>query len=426
MRCLKSPFAFATLAFLASGSSALAQSAGCAEINGYTSAVLPVPVEITLSSNPLNAGETVTISGSSFSSFFGGPGQGWYVSDPLSGNPGPFGSAPLSPIFTTPFVPFAETFTVPSGGMLSFGLAESGPIATVLENVVITCTFQSGGSQIVILSNNAQQRAINTALGRNYRARFAMAGVAQASGDQLFASTKGQGQDVSAWVSTSGRTYWDGYEGESVDLTLGLDSFVSQNTLVGVMLGFNSLSVTDLSGASTDADAAMFGVYAAHGYSNGLLTDAYLAWSRVSYDASGASFKTDRVMASIGVSGMIEQAGGTLQPRARLTGTWEDFPTGITGVVAGNTEQLLASVGAQFDWRDALTGTNLRPFISVDLEYGNAKDTSGNRDEFLAPRIGFGVNGSVEGGILSASVDFGRTTSDVYDAGLDLSYEVQF
>lgn len=426
MRCLKSPFAFATLAFLASGSSALAQSAGCAEINGYTNSFLFFSRETTISSNPLTEGETVTISGSSYRPIFPRIDSGWYVSDPVSGNPGPFGSAPLSPIFTAQFVPFSETFVVPTGGMLSFGLAESAFSDTLLEYVTITCTVPTIETQIVVLSSFAQQRAVITSLSRNYRTRFAMADGNTSSGDQLFASTKGQGQDVSAWVSTSGRTYWDGYEGESVDLTLGLDSFVSQKTLVGVMLGFNSLSVTDLSGASTDADAAMFGVYAAHGYSNGLLTDAYLAWSRVSYDASGASFKTDRVMASIGVSGMIEQAGGTLQPRARLTGTWEDFPTGITGVVAGNTEQLLASVGAQFDWRDALTGTNLRPFISVDLEYGNAKDTSGNRDEFLAPRIGFGVNGSVEGGILSASVDFGRTTSDVYDAGLDLSYEVQF
>lgn len=418
----KSPFVFAALAILASGSSALAQSAGCADINGFSNGFVPVRGERTISPLPLSAGETVRISGSSVT-HFGGGADGWYVSDPASG-PSDFGNGALSPIFTATGVPFSETFVVPVGGMLSFGLSETGPISLNMFDLTLMCSV--GGSNLTIFSSVAQQQAITTSLGRNYRNRFGNPGAAEQPSDGVFASTKGQGEDISAWVSMTGRTYWDGYDGNAVDLTFGVDKFVSANSLLGVMLGVNRLSVSDATGASTDANAAMIGVYAAHSYADGTLTDAYLAWSRVSYDASGSSFDTDRWSAGLAVTGAIEQANGTLQPRARLAASWEDFPTGVTGVVAGTTQQVTASIGARFDWKEALSGTALKTFASVDFEYGSTKDTAGLRDTFIAPRFGFGVNGMVGAGVLTASFDVGQTTSDVYDAGIDLNYEFSF
>lgn len=418
----KSPFVFTALAILASGSSALAQSAGCADINGFSNGFVPVRGDRTISPLPLSAGETVRISGSSVE-HFGGGADGWYVSDPFSG-PSAFGDGALSPIFTATGVPFSETFVVPVGGMLSFGLSETGPISLNMFDLTLMCSV--GGSNLTIFSSVAQQQAITTSLGRNYRNRFGNPGAAEQPSDGIFASTKGQGEDISAWVSMTGRTYWDGYDGNAVDLTFGVDKFVSANSLLGVMLGVNRLSVSDATGASTDANAAMIGVYAAHSYADGTLTDAHLAWSRVSYDAAGSSFDTDRWSAGVAVTGVIEQANGTLQPRARLAASWEDFPTGVTGVVAGTTQQVTASIGARFDWKEALSGTALKTFASVDFEYGGTKDTAGLRDTFIAPRFGFGVNGMVGAGVLTASFDVGQTTSDVYDAGIDLNYEFSF
>ncbi len=422
LKAMNTAVVLGVLASLGTGTSALAQSAGCADINGFSSSLVMIRVDELISSLPLSAGETVRISGSSYTNSFAGSGAGWYVSDPLSGNPGPFGSAPLSPIFTATGVAFSETFVVPVGGMLSFGLSETGAISSDLANVSITC---AAGSNLVVVSGLAQQQAITTSLGRNYRNRFGSGDVAQPS-NGVFASSKGRADEVSAWVSMTGRTYWDSYEGNAVDLTFGLDKFVSANSLAGVMVGVNRLSVSNSAGSSTDATAAMVGVYAAHSYASGTLTDAYLAWSRVSYDASGSSFDTDRWTAGIAATGNIEQATGTLQPRARISASWEDFPTGVSGVVAGTTEQYVVAIGARFDWKDALEGTALKPFASVDLEYGSVKDTSSVRDTFLAPRFGFGVNGMLGGGFLTASIDAGRTTSSVFDAGLDLNYEFNF
>lgn len=413
---------FGALAAVGSGSAALAQSAGCADINGFSSPFVAVRGFQQISALPLSAGETVRISGSQVTRA-GGGADGWYVSDPASG-PSSFGSGALSAIFTATGVPFSETFVVPVGGMLSFGLSETGPLVLDMFNVSIMCS--GGGSNLAVFSSVAQQQAITTSLGRNYRNRFGNAGAADQPSDGIFASTKGQSEDISAWVAMSGRTYWDGYDGDSVDLTFGADKFVSANTLLGVMLGVNRLSVSDATGASTDANAAMLGVYAAHSYSDGTLTDAYLAWSRVSYDASGSSFDTDRWSAGVAVTGSIEQAAGTLQPRARLAASWEDFSTGATGVVAGTSQQITASIGGRFDWKEAISGTALKPFASVDFEYGSIKDTAGVRDTFIAPRFGFGVNGMVGAGVLTASFDVGQTTSDVYDAGIDLNYEFSF
>jgi hypothetical protein len=36
------------------------------------------------------------------------------------------------------------------------------------------------------------------------------------------------------------------------------------------------------------------------------------------------------------------------------------------------------------------------------------------------------VNGMIGAGVLTASFDVGQTTSDVYDAGIDLNYEFSF
>lgn len=417
--------ALGAFASLASGSAALAQSAGCADIDGFTSALVAIRIDNTLSSLAFSAGDTITVSGSS-ATHSGTGSDGWYISDPASGVSGGFGSAALSPIFTATGVAFSETFVVPVGGMLSFGLSETGPYSTDLADVTITCLGGSGGSDLIILSGFAQQQSITTSLGRNYRNRFAGAGAAPLSTSGFFTSTKGTNEEVSAWVSTTARGYWDSYEGGSLDLSFGVDRFVSANTLVGVMLGLNRLSVSDATGADTDATAGMLGLYAAHSTSDGLLADGYLAWARTSYDASGSSFDTDRLMAGLGISAAIEKSTGILQPRARLSGAWEDFPTGVTGVVAGKTRQVIASVGARYDWAKPLPGTALKPFAALDLEYASLQDTSGTQDDFLAPRIGFGVNGAVGAGTLSASIDIGQTASNVYDAGIDISYEFTF
>jgi|GEM_PF-6410137 len=417
--------ALGAFASLASGSAALAQSAGCADIDGFSSSLVAIRVDNILSSLAFSAGDTLTISGTS-ATHTGSGSDGWYVSDPLSGIAGAFGSAPLSSIFTATGVAFSETFVVPVGGMLSFGLSETGPNFTDLADVTITCLAGSGGSDLIILSGFAQQQSITTSLGRNYRNRFALAGGAPLAGNGLFTSTKGGNEEVSAWVSTTGRAFWDGYEGGSLDLSFGVDRFVSANTLVGVMVGLNQLSVSDASGAETDATAAMIGLYAAHDTTDGILTDGNIALARTSYDASGSSFDTTRVMVGLGVSAVIEKSTGILQPRARITGAWEDFPGGVTGVVAGNTRQIIASVGARYDWAAPLAGTALKPFISLDLEYASLQDTSGVQDDILAPRFGLGVNGTVGTGTLSASIDIGQTAANVYDAGIDISYEFTF
>ncbi|MEZ5755996.1 MAG: autotransporter outer membrane beta-barrel domain-containing protein [Paracoccaceae bacterium] len=411
-----------TAAFtLAPASAALAQSAGCAALNATPTGDIWVMPTATLTLSALNAGETVTISGTGVSTMMPMPGAGWYITDPTAS-----GGTALSPTYDATLAAFSHVFTVASGGMLSFGLRETGPNSTQLMGVSITCAAAPGGAEVILLSGFAQQQSISSALGRNFRNRFGLPGAVPQGPQNVFASTKGQGSDVSAWVSLSGRSFWDGYDGSAADLSFGVDSFVSANTLVGVMVGLNRLSVSDATGASTDADAAMIGLYGAQGLAGDLLADGYLAWSRVSYDAAGSSFDTDRIMAGLGLSGSIEQAAGQLQPRARLSAAWEDFPTGVTGVVAGNSQQITASLGARFDWRDPMPGTALTPFLSIDIEYGRLRDTSGVDDDYLAPRLGLGVNGMVGAGRLSASLDIGKSGSNVQDAGLDLTYEMTF
>ncbi|SFA91118.1 hypothetical protein SAMN05421688_1684 [Poseidonocella pacifica] len=146
----------------------------------------------------------------------------------------------------------------------------------------------------------------------------------------------------------------------------------------------------------------------------------------MSYEANDEEFETDRYMMGLGLSGSVDHAIGTFEPRIRIDAAREEFPDDIAGLTGGRFEQIVASAGGRFDWNTGILDTGLTPFASLDIEMSRSEDTDGETDSFASPRIGFGLSGSLKGGYLHSSIDVGRVGSDVYDAGLELSYEFKF
>jgi hypothetical protein len=425
-------------AALGAPTTAQAQSAGCAAVDGFSAPFVSVIGFVSLSPLAFDQDEVVTLSANSVALVnFPAPGPIWNFGDGVGTS--------LSPRFNDSATPFSQTLTIPTGGITGLLVVAGNTVviggATFIDpidfaDLSVACTpvappplgVPVGDVAQVTISN--QHRIINGALTRTVGERLRGQSGNTASRGLTFLSTNGHGgvaQPLNAWVSLGVRSYFDRLEGETTHLTFGADYSLSGSTIVGAMVGIDQTSLENNAGQSTDSDSLLVGLYGAHTYGGALTIEAYLAHASVDYDIpGGASFDTDRNLAGLTLSGQYTLAVGTVAPRARLWGTWEDFPTGIAGLVGGSSKQLQASIGAEILYNGVLPGTALAPFASLDLEYGYINEVGLASDNFLAPRLGLGLTGALGGGSFFAAVDVGRSASDVTDVGLDLIFEMSF
>lgn len=434
---------------LGAASQAYALSEGCAALNGYSNQLLQVRYSTILSNTPFSAGEIVTLTADRVTAL-DPEGPVWaFMSSSLGDLPPQFestelrsnvafirefGEGALEPFYDVLDTPISEKLVIPEAGLPNLGLTEFGPYSTDFHNIAISCGLDNQLSLTVAslskMQGAHQQQSVRQALRHSLSGRLQQGGQnAVATRSNFFFSTQSlqhRPVDANIWLAFSGRGYFDGYEGYSAEYTTGIDWKIGETTLIGVMAG---AGVTRLEDApTTDADSAqlMLGTYGAHILPGGVQLDGYLAYAAVDYEVGGTEFDTDRVLAGISARDQRDSRYGSLELRASLTGAWEDFPTGITGVTGATASQYRASIGARHDWTTPLNGTALMPWVALDLEYGYLEDTDDQTDEFVAPRVAVGLDGSVGAGTLAASLDVGQTTSDVIDAGIDLSYRFNF
>lgn len=307
----------------------------------------------------------------------------------------------------------------------AFAQVETEQIAGPSMDAAVFALSGVGGFQ--------QGHAARKAIDQTLRGRFQLPG-ASGTGDavtrsDLFVSTQGNSgaaHEANAWLAFSGASYFDGYEGYSADLSAGMDWRLGQSGVLGLMLGAGKTDLEDSVSPETGTSSYTVGAYAAHAFASGVVIDGYLAHSALDYEVGAAAFDTTRTQAGFSVSGAVAMSTGVLQPRMRLSGSWEDFPLGVGGVTGGTTEQFIGSVGARHAFNATVMAGGLTPWASFDLEYGHQEDTTGVIDYFLSPRVGLGVTGDLGAGVLSTSIDIGYVRSDVYGVGIEMSYGFSF
>lgn len=245
----------------------------------------------------------------------------------------------------------------------------------------------------------------------------------------MFLTSQGKSETVNKpnlWLSFSGRSYFDQYEGYSADLTAGMDWLVGSSSVLGLMIGAGTTDLDDPTFSEAQTSSYLVGGYAAHVFASGVQVDGYLAHAAVDYEVGATEFDTKRTLAGFSVRRDVAVSTGVLQPRLQLSGSWEDFPTGVGGVTGGITEQFIGSIGARHEFNTTFHSRGFTPWASLDIEYGHQEDTTGVIDYFLYPRLGLGLIGNVGQGTLSTSVDVGHVRSDVYAVGVELSYRYSF
>lgn len=308
-----------------------------------------------------------------------------------------------------------------------------------LEPGTVSCTpFGATASNLSSsasnLNANGQTQAFFNSMATNTQSRFGGGAGNTVTKNRMFVSTQNMARsqmettEWNAWVSAEGRNYNGGIDGYSADVVVGADKLFSDNFLAGVLLGFSHTDIKDAT-KSAKVGSPAIGTYFASRFAGDLILDSYVSYARPEYKLDGTSFKSDRTSVGLSLTGEYAASTGTIRPFGRLSGYSEDQPayTGTGGAVASNkVDSYKASLGARFESGTPLGSTGLMPYLSGAVDYVSSKSTVTGKDDFVAPRVGFGVSGPVGGGNLSFDIDGGKVTSDTYDVGLRATYEFNF
>jgi len=417
--------------------SAQAQSAGCLFVDGLDAGSPQISGSFTTLA--FTAGEIVTLSADSITSDASyANAASFTLRDGSSTTVGGPYTYTITGSYATDSGQVSEVLVVPDGGIVGLNWREDihlGGLYTKFTNLNLSCQAavrEFNLRQASQISVGGQQYALNTAVTRNAGSRLGGGNTNAVTSNYVFLSTTNladddETMDLNVWVALDTRAYFDGYEGYSADVTVGMDYLINQNTLIGFMVSAGTSDLEDDAGNVADSDTVMLGGYGAHRFAGTDITlDGYLAIGTANYETSTGDFDTNRALVGVSLSGSYAMPSGILTPRARGWATWEDFPSGAVATVGGRTRQSLLSVGAQMNWAQTIAGTDLRPVASLDIEYRSSDGIDGTSDDFFSPRIGGGVEGMVGSGTLAVSLDVGRTSSDVIDAGLGLVYDLRF
>lgn len=429
--------AFAALMAASTPAFATTESA-CEAINGTTYTSLRISA--LLSSDTFDEGDVITLSAENIIASTDSAHTdlttyaAYYLTDASYATTSEVG------IFDNDTGPVSVTLTVPEGGMTGLYYRESisdGGWYTTLTNATVTCgdasSFEDSSTQseITTIAIAQQQAALTKSLNKNFANRFGGGSGNSVSRNFGFFSSqnlpgnKGDATEYSVWGSANLR-YFDGsYDGYSVDVFAGVDKMLTAETLAGIVLGYGDLELDDYLDNTTTAESLMIGAYAAHYYASGIRADGYLAYAKVSYDTETESFDTDRVLLGLGVQGdAVKLQYGSFTPRLSLSGAWEKFPDEVADLENEIYRKATLSAGGRFDFDNFIPGTELNPYVSLAFEFTSENDLDDNYDTYGAPRVGFGVDGSVGKGRLLIGIDMGKASADVDDYGLELRYDL--
>jgi hypothetical protein len=389
---------------------ALAQSAGCAAIDGFSSDLVQVRVSETLTPLAFSAGEVITLTATSVTATVDAGDPVWAFAD--ASEVGGFGDGAFSPFYSISASPISETVTIPDGGIEGLALTEAGGIFTDLNGVSVTCgimiipTGPTSDEEIARLTAAAAQagrmvvldaRTISRMRGRESLAtRDAMmpfANVTNAGAVTVTQSTMGHNAmmgNVFAWVEFTGFRAEDDsndrdYSGRGIQI--GADMAVSPDMVVGLSFGAQDL---DSSVGAFDQDGILRFVQPYLAYRSGAWSaEASFLYGHGDFDqtsSAGTGEAETRLHAATFTGGydLALDAGLTVTPMIGLvhglekvegvSGTLEDtdavFVRFTEASLGAELSQSISGgevfVGLHADWLDTSSDTALVSDLLID------------------------------------------------------------
>ncbi len=341
-----------------------------------------------------------------------------------------------------PVFPIPASYTVPAGAV-SVTFRSGGGVGDGFVN--ITCASSAaaegettGGAITEATSNigaNSQTDASSTGVSNNTQNRLGGGRDNTASQNRVFLSTQNlpgaQSQfgqpDWNAWIAAEGRSYQGGFDGWSGDVVAGVDTLISNDLLVGALLAYGRVDIT--SGATrSEVTSLAIGAYFAKRFGGDLFLDGFVSVARPEYQTQGTTFNSNRVSASMTLTGSYTGGRFNVTPFGKLSGYRETLPAffGTGGAVAANTvSNVTLNVGAKVEPLAPLA-SGILPYISLSADAASNTSTLGGSTSFVSPRIGVGFGAALGGGYLSVDLDAGKVRENVRDMGLRATYEFTF
>ncbi len=306
---------------------------------------------------------------------------------------------------------------------LSLGLASAGTAqvtAPIQDNVVPVAVVQS---------ISAYERVLAPLVAERFRP------------DQRPESTGSRGP-FRFWGTGDARMYEidrAGFEGSAFDFLFGIDGYLADDFVVGVIGGAGSTDVdTRFLGLDGNFDNKAFslGLYTAYDLGSGLVFDASFIYGRNEYevqaDTVASDFDGDRATGLFGISGFYRLGSVEVEPRASLALSFDSQVrhTERNGVFVENqrTTVFRGSLGGRIGYPVSLGGVRLRPFAiaALDATLDDVGEASLIGDA-VAGRVGAGLD-LVRGGIrLTLLADAGGLGgTDVVDYGGSVRLTLEF
>lgn len=304
----------------------------------------------------------------------------------------------------------------------------------------VTCTpaGTAAANTPDVISNigaNSQTDATGTGISNNTQSRLGGGRDNSASRNAVFFSSQNlpgaQSQfglpDWNAWISAEGRTYRGGFEGSTADVVAGVDTLVSTDMLVGALLAYGRVDITN-AGNRSEVTSLAIGAYFAKRFQNDLFLDGFISVARPEYQTQGTTFSANRVSAALTLTGSYTGGRVNVTPFGKLAGYRENQPAfvGTGGAVAANTiTNVNLNLGAKVEPLTPLA-SGILPYISLSVDAASSTSTLNGTTSFIAPRIGVGFGAALGMGYLSVDLDAGKVRDNVRDMGLRATYEFTF
>lgn len=278
-------------------------------------------------------------------------------------------------------------------------------------------------TELPMQSGVSQLFAVTTAVTGRVESRL---GFDASQGGLSIASSGGSGS-WNYWVASSASTFSGAADGTGGDVLAGVDVIAAGGGLYGAYAGYGWLGIDG--DTALTAQAPVAGLYLGLPLSSGFVLDAHAGYARPEYKVSGSAFRTERVMASVGLTGTWAIGNLDLAPHVRALAFRENIPAHPEGgqTVAADTGTYTAvDAGIRLAVRRPIGSLGLRPYLQASAgraAFGSDQDAS---QRFDTASAAVGISGAAGGGIWSVELSRGSLTDDVDRSGVTAAFVIPF
>jgi len=206
------------------------------------------------------------------------------------------------------------------------------------------------------------------------------------------------------------------------------------NTLIGVIGGYNTSTVTIPTAQRIEAEGFSIGPYFATQLTDSLSLDGFIAFGEPDYDIDNGVFSGEKVFGNITLTGSVEMDRLELTPFISLASAREKLPAfssaipfPVVAYPATTIKGVVATIGTGINYEPFERGGLLYlPRAGIEVDAVRNDDGFGNIADFTTLRLSGGYTILGDNGGWSLGGDVARTSEGTTTVGASASYFWQF